>query len=91
MGPEARKKTLKVFRMDAERIRNVMSEVMGLWSRVEPLRGCEASDLPLQCPKESTALCQAGSCARESELTQNNTELVQKHHSVQAMAQPFIH
>lgn len=58
---------LKVIRMDPERIRNVMSEVMGLWPRVEPLRGGEVSDLPLQCPKESTALCQAGCCAKGSQ------------------------
>lgn len=39
--------------MDPKRIRNVMSEVIGLWPRVEFLRGCKVRDLPLQCQKAS--------------------------------------
>lgn len=35
------KKTLKAIRMDPERIRKVMSEVIGLWPRMESLRGCK--------------------------------------------------
>lgn len=42
MGSGARKKkTLKAIRMDPERIKNLMSEVIGLCPRVESLRGCK--------------------------------------------------
>lgn len=38
---EPGKKPLKAIRMDPERIRKVMSEVIGLCPRVESLRGCK--------------------------------------------------
>lgn len=44
------KKTLKQSKIS----RNVTSEVIGLWPRVEFLRGCKVRDLPLQCQKAST-------------------------------------
>lgn len=86
---EAEKKNLKAMRMDLERIRNLMSEVISLWPWGESLRGCKVRNLPFQCPKkkkvqpsvQSGALCVAGSA-----LTQNNTELAERHHSVHVTA-----
>lgn len=40
-GARKKKKTLKAIRMDPERIKKVMSEVIGLCPRVESLRGCK--------------------------------------------------
>lgn len=77
--------------MDLERIRNLTSEVISLRPRGESLRGCKVRNLPFQCPKkkkkkvqpsvQSGALCVAGSA-----LTQNNTELTERHHSVHVTA-----
>lgn len=39
----------RAARMDPERIRNVMSEVIGLWPRAESLGGCKVRNLLLKC------------------------------------------
>lgn len=70
-GPGARK-NLKAIGMDPERIRNVMSEVVGLWRRVESLGGCKLGTFSYSASKKVQSSEPRG--AQESGVMQDTME-----------------